>query len=39
MLLKELEDFPEMQAYAFLANDVLGTNIPNNVRTWDSRSR
>lgn len=38
MLQRELEDFPEMQPYAFLVNDVLGTNIPNNVVT-DHRSR
>lgn len=31
MLLRELEEFPDMQTYAFLVNDVLGTNIPNNV--------
>ncbi|CAN0298477.1 unnamed protein product, partial [Ectocarpus fasciculatus] len=27
-----------MQAYAFLVNDVLGTNIPNNRQTWDTYS-
>ncbi|CAM9367250.1 unnamed protein product, partial [Ectocarpus sp. 6 AP-2014] len=38
MLLRELEGFPEMHAYAFLVNDVLGTNIPNNRKTWDTAS-
>eukprot|EP00903_Cladosiphon_okamuranus_P016576 g15291.t1 len=33
MLQQELELFPEMHAYAFLVNDVLGTSLPNNVVT------
>lgn len=42
MLLRELEEFPAMQACAFLVNDVLGTAIPKKGTVppaWDANSR